>query len=112
MFQSGKPFFGYPAMGSWITYGLGSENQDLPGYIVLRDPAGYNTSGKAVWSKTTSCWPQEILIDLPLVEIPRSVLFAGSPPLSVATSTSAAILFLRLAREYGSCSRGTLKVVQ
>jgi len=50
MFQSGKPFFGYPAMGSWITYGLGSENQDLPGYIVLRDPAGYNTSGKAVWS--------------------------------------------------------------
>ena len=50
MFQSGKPFFGYPAMGAWITYGLGSENQDLPGYIVLRDPAGYNTSGKAVWS--------------------------------------------------------------
>ena len=50
MFQSGKPFFGYPAMGSWITYGLGSENQDVPGYIVLRDPAGYNTSGKAVWS--------------------------------------------------------------
>ena len=50
MFQSGKPFFGYPALGSWITYGLGSENQDLPGYIVLRDPAGYNTSGKAVWS--------------------------------------------------------------
>ena len=36
MFQSGKPFFGYPAFGSWITYGLGSENQDLPGYIVLR----------------------------------------------------------------------------
>ncbi|MAV36208.1 MAG: hypothetical protein CMJ59_12210 [Planctomycetaceae bacterium] len=50
MFQSGKPFFGYPALGSWITYGLGSENEDLPGYIVLRDPAGYNTSGKAVWS--------------------------------------------------------------
>ena len=50
MFQSGKPFFGYPSLGSWITYGLGSENQDLPGYIVLRDPAGYNTSGKAVWS--------------------------------------------------------------
>lgn len=50
MFQSGKPFFGYPAFGSWITYGLGTENQDLPAYIVLRDPAGYNTSGKAVWS--------------------------------------------------------------
>jgi len=50
MFQSGKPFFGYPVLGSWITYGLGSVSRDLPGYIVLRDPAGYNTSGKTVWS--------------------------------------------------------------
>ncbi len=50
MFQSGKPFFGFPAIGSWLTYALGSENQNLPGYVVLRDPAGYNTSGKTVWS--------------------------------------------------------------
>src|SRR5262249_4859338 len=39
-----------PAMGSWITYALGTENQNLPAYIVLRDPAGYNTTGKLVWS--------------------------------------------------------------
>jgi len=50
MLQTGKTFFGRPAMGSWICYGLGSENQSLPGYVVLRDPAGYNTSGKMVWS--------------------------------------------------------------
>ena len=50
MVQTGKTFAGRPAMGSWIGYALGSENQDLPGYIVLRDPAGYNTSGKMVWS--------------------------------------------------------------
>jgi hypothetical protein len=50
MLQTGKTFAGRPAMGSWIGYALGSENQDLPGYIVLRDPAGYNTSGKMVWS--------------------------------------------------------------
>lgn len=37
-------------MGSWIGYALGTENRNLPGYIVLRDPAGYNTSGKMVWS--------------------------------------------------------------
>ena len=37
-------------MGSWICYGLGSENRNLPGYVVLRDPQGYNTSGKMVWS--------------------------------------------------------------
>ncbi|MFM8479415.1 MAG: DUF1501 domain-containing protein, partial [Planctomycetaceae bacterium] len=46
MLQTGKTFNGRPAMGSWIGYALGTENQDLPGYIVLRDPAGYNTSGK------------------------------------------------------------------
>ena len=50
MMQTGKTFTGRPAMGSWICYGLGSENRNLPGYVVLRDPAGYNTSGKSVWS--------------------------------------------------------------
>lgn len=50
MIQSGKTFWGRPAMGSWVGYALGSENRNLPGYIVLRDPAGYNTSGKMVWS--------------------------------------------------------------
>ena len=50
MMQTGKTFAGRPAMGSWICYGLGTERDDLPGYIVLRDPRGYNTSGKMVWS--------------------------------------------------------------
>lgn len=50
MMQTGKTFAGRPAIGSWIGYALGTENQNLPGYIVLRDPAGYNTSGKMVWS--------------------------------------------------------------
>ena len=50
MMQTGKTFAGFPAMGSWICYGLGTERDDLPGYVVLRDPAGYNTSGKMVWS--------------------------------------------------------------
>jgi len=50
MLQTGKTVAGRPALGSWIGYALGTENQDLPGYVVLRDPAGYNTSGKMVWS--------------------------------------------------------------
>ncbi|MCH2130412.1 MAG: DUF1501 domain-containing protein [Pirellulaceae bacterium] len=50
MFQTGKVLAGRPAMGSWICYALGTENQNLPGYIVLRDAEGYNTSGKLVWS--------------------------------------------------------------
>jgi hypothetical protein len=49
-FMTGKMFQGRPSFGSWISYALGTENQDLPSYIVLRDPAGYNTSGTLTWS--------------------------------------------------------------
>jgi Protein of unknown function (DUF1501) len=49
MLQTGKIFPGRPTLGAWISYGLGTENQDLPAYIVLRDPEGYNTSGPLLW---------------------------------------------------------------
>ena len=44
-FNTGSPLFGRPAMGSWITYGLGSESKNLPGYVVLT--AGRGSSGGA-----------------------------------------------------------------
>ncbi len=34
-YHSGQPFAGYPTMGAWTTYGLGSESRNLPGYVVL-----------------------------------------------------------------------------
>ncbi len=36
-------------MGSWVTYGLGSENQDLPGFVVLLSGGTDPTGGKACW---------------------------------------------------------------
>ncbi len=33
-FHCGLPFAGFPSMGAWVTYGLGSENQNLPGFVV------------------------------------------------------------------------------
>jgi hypothetical protein len=50
MFMTGKIFQGRPSFGSWISYALGTENQNLPAYVVLRDPAGYNTTGTLTWS--------------------------------------------------------------
>lgn len=41
---------GRPSLGSWITYGLGSESQDLPAYIVLTDPGGHPVDGAHNWS--------------------------------------------------------------
>ncbi|MBL8843605.1 MAG: DUF1501 domain-containing protein [Planctomycetes bacterium] len=41
---------GHPALGSWVTWGLGSENQDLPGFVVLVSGGTDPTAGKSVWS--------------------------------------------------------------
>jgi hypothetical protein len=49
LMNTGKIFPGRPALGSWVSYALGTENQNLPAYIVLRDPEGYNTSGTLLW---------------------------------------------------------------
>jgi hypothetical protein len=49
MMNTGYPVFGRPSLGAWLTYGLGSLSQDLPGYVVLS--AGRGTSGGATnWS--------------------------------------------------------------
>jgi len=49
LLSSGRPLYGYPSIGSWLTYGLGSVGRDLPGYVVLtagRGPSG----GASLWS--------------------------------------------------------------
>lgn len=48
--QSGQMRTGYPVMGSWIVYGLGSENQNLPAYVVLDDPDGLPVNGIENWT--------------------------------------------------------------
>src|SRR4051794_19903693 len=47
---TGSARAGGAAMGSWITYGLGSESQDLPGFVVLISGGTHPTRGKALWS--------------------------------------------------------------
>ena len=38
--NTGFPRMGFPCVGSWVTYGLGSESSDLPGFVVMSDPKG------------------------------------------------------------------------
>jgi len=47
---TGSSRAGGAAMGSWITYGLGSENENLPGFVVLISGGTDPTGGKALWS--------------------------------------------------------------
>ena len=48
--QSGSLLSGHPSIGSWTTYGLGSECQDLPGFIVMMDHQGAPVNGALNWS--------------------------------------------------------------
>ena len=40
MMNSGQARMGFPCLGSWLAYGLGSESRDLPGFVVMSDPKG------------------------------------------------------------------------
>ena len=46
---TGSQFQGSASVGSWVTYGLGSPNRNLPGYMVIQDPRGAPVNGAAVW---------------------------------------------------------------
>jgi hypothetical protein len=50
MMNSGRILSGHPCLGSWVTYGLGSENQNLPGFVVMLDRTGGPISGPKNWS--------------------------------------------------------------
>lgn len=52
MIHTGKTFADRPSLGSWIVYGLGSENQNLPACVVLRSPGGYANGGTALWDSS------------------------------------------------------------
>ncbi|MCI0626441.1 MAG: DUF1501 domain-containing protein [Acidobacteria bacterium] len=47
--HTGNPRFGFASMGAWATYGLGSENQDLPGFVVLVGGGNNPDGGKSLW---------------------------------------------------------------
>jgi hypothetical protein len=48
--NTGHQETGRPSMGSWLVYGLGSENEDLPGFVVLLSGGGQPMGGKSCWS--------------------------------------------------------------
>lgn len=49
LMHTGGAQLGRPSMGAWVTYGLGTENQNLPGYVVLTSGGKFPDAGKSVW---------------------------------------------------------------
>lgn len=49
LLQTGNPRLGSPSIGSWVNYGLGSENENLPGFVVLASGGKTPSAGKSLW---------------------------------------------------------------
>jgi hypothetical protein len=50
LMNTGSILMGRASLGAWATYGLGTENQNLPAFVVLPDPAGWVKGGAPAWS--------------------------------------------------------------
>ena len=72
--NTGSPRFDRPSMGAWITYGIGSESQDLPGYVVLQSGPRGPRGGTSLYSSAF----------LPTVYQGVPFLSAGDPILNLA----------------------------
>ncbi len=47
--NTGRVMMGFPSLGSWVTYGLGSESEDLPAFVVMTQPQGTPEGGAPCW---------------------------------------------------------------
>ena len=49
MMSTGSILMGKPSLGAWAAYGLGTENQNMPAFVVMPDPAGWVKGGAPAW---------------------------------------------------------------
>ncbi len=76
MMNTGAQQFGRPSMGAWATYGLGSESQDLPGFIVLQSGSKGPSGGSSNWG----CgFLPTVYQGVPLRSVGDPVLYLSNP---------------------------------
>ena len=73
---TGSPRAGAASMGSWLTYGLGTANQDLPGFVVLLSGGTDPTGGKSLWG---SGFLPSVYQGVQCRSAGEPILFAGNP---------------------------------
>ena len=81
LIHTGKILAGRPTWGSWVVYALGTENQNLPAYVVLSDPGGLPVDGVRNWS---SGW-------LPAINQGTPFRAGDSPVLNLKTPTGVTV---------------------
>jgi len=75
--NTGTPRFGLPSMGAWVTYGIGSESQNLPGFVVLQSGPRGPRGGAPLWG---SGFLPTTYQGVPLLPGPEPILNLTSPP--------------------------------
>jgi hypothetical protein len=74
--NTGSPQFGRPSMGSWVTYGIGSESKNLPGFVALQSGPRGPRGGASLWS---SGFLPTIHQGVPFLKGPTPILDLQSP---------------------------------
>lgn len=75
--NTGSPQFGRPSMGAWLTYGLGSESDSLPGFVVLQSGPRGPRGGAALYS---SGFLPSVYQGVPFLKGPNPILDLAPPP--------------------------------
>jgi len=91
LIHTGKILAGRPTWGSWVVYALGTENQNLPAYVVLSDPGGLPVDGIRNWS---SGWLPAINQGTPFRSGDAPVLNLKRPPGITAEARDYQLRFL------------------
>jgi len=91
LIHTGKVLAGRPTWGSWVVYALGTENQNLPAYVVLSDPGGLPVDGVRNWS---SGWLPAIHQGTPFRSGAAPVLNLKTPPSVTAEARDYQLRFL------------------
>jgi hypothetical protein len=76
LLNTGSPQFGRPSMGSWILYGIGSESENLPAFVVLQSGPRGPRGGAAIWS---SGFLPSLYQGVPFLRGPQPILDLSSP---------------------------------
>jgi hypothetical protein len=91
LIHTGKVLAGRPTWGSWVVYALGSDDQNLPAYVVLSDPGGMPIDGVRNWS---SGWLPSIDQGTPFRSADAPVLHLKTPPGVTAKARESQLRFL------------------
>ncbi|MGH7137546.1 MAG: DUF1501 domain-containing protein [Pirellulales bacterium] len=91
LIHTGKIQAGRPVWGSWVTYALGTENRDLPSYVVLSDPGGLPVDGVRNWS---SGWLPAVYQGTPFRSGASPVLNLATPPQITPAARTGQLQFL------------------